>query len=242
MIYLDADDYLVAGSLPQLLSALEDTNCDILMYDYQTRTYDGILVKELVYSNNTSKIRTGEDFLTNEEVTWVPWLTAFNRTFLINNNLKFAEKVRFEDTDYMLKAFLLASSVTYRNITVVCHIINPASTVFIGKDIRKINEQFLTSDRLTKTIIDYRKTLPTGTKVLEAHQHFHYSALVKRTLWRIRYKDIVKILKEHPYQLETKDKLLLLTRNNPQIYAAFAQVVRPLLLAAVKFRNKLRRH
>jgi len=238
--YLDADDYLIDGSLSKLFSSLESTDCDILMFDSETRTEQNRLIDSLHYANNPQKIISGENFLATAEVPWVPWLTVFKKTFLMDNRIKFAEKVRFEDTDYMLKAFLLAKTVEYLPINVVCHNINLQSTVHIGNDSQKIRECFMTSGRISQTIAEYAYAHPVGTKVVDRHNIFLYSSLIKRTLWRLSYADILSIIKAHPFKGANPTPFVAVTMKFPKVYAILSQIVRPLLLIVVKLRNLLK--
>ncbi len=240
--YLDADDYLVEGCLESLMNDLEHQDCDLLMYDSQTRSDDGsLLIGASHYSNNPKDILTGEQYLTKAEVPWVPWLTAFKKEYLSNNGIKFAEGVRFEDTDYMLKSILLAKKVIYKPIEVVCHTINPTSTVHIGNDVQKIAERFMTSTRLYAVIAQYSDSHPTGVAALKGHYNFRQESLLRTTLWRLKYSDILSIFNKYPYQGEVSTGLLGLATKHPKLYALLSQIVRPILLGGIKLRDLVRR-
>lgn len=220
------------------MNDLEHQDCDLLMYDSQTRSDDGnLLIKSAHYLHNPQVVLTGEQYLTNAEVPWVPWLTAFKKEFLVNNEIRFAEGVRFEDTDYMLKSILLASTVIYRPIEVVCHTINPTSTVHIGNDVQKIAERFMTSSRLYAVISQYSDSHPTGVSALKGHYNFRQESLLKTTLWRLKYSDILLILNKFPYQGDSSTGLLGWTTKHPKLYACISQIIRPILLGCIKLRN-----
>lgn len=240
--YLDADDCLVEHSLASLLNRLYNCECDLLMYDCQTRSDDcNTLINSSLFIGNPREILTGEKYLTNAEVPWVPWLTAFNRDYLFRNNIQFAEGVRFEDTDYMLKSVLLAKTVVYYPIEFVCHTINPQSTVHIGNDFKKVSERFLTSTRIFSIIKNYQELYPEGTKAVFGHYNFRHNSLLKTTLWRLKYSEIIKILNAFPYQGDISTGLVGLTSKHPKLYALASQVIRPLLIAGVKLRNTIRK-
>lgn len=241
--YLDADDFLVENSLSQLFPVLEGHDCDLVMYDSRMTSDDGgTLIDSLHYSNNPREILTGEQYLTKAEVPWVPWLTAFKRDFLLKNNIRFAEKVRFEDTDYVLKSVLLAASVIYRPIDVVCHTINPESTVHIGNDVQKISERFMTSERLYDIIQTYRDSHLAGTDAIRGHYDYRHNALLMTTLWRLKYNDILDILAKYPYRGDVKTGLLGLSKRNPRGYALLSQMIRPLLIGGIAVRNVLTKY
>lgn len=225
-----------------LINELKYLDCDLLMYDSQTRSDDGnLLIKTAHYLNNPKDVLTGEQYLTNAEIPWVPWLTAFKKEYLISNDIRFAEGVRFEDTDYMLKSILLASTVVYRPIEVVCHTINPTSTVHIGNDVQKIAERFMTSTRLYAVIAQYSDSHPTGVTALKGHYNFRQASLLKTTLWRLKYSDILSILNKYPYQGGVSTGLLGLATKHPKLYALISQIIRPILLGGIKLRDLVRR-
>jgi len=210
------------------------------MFDSELRTEQYQLLDSLHYAHNPREIMSGEKFLIAAEVPWVPWLTAIKKRFLAESQINFAEKVRFEDTDYMLKAFLLAKTVAYRPINVVCHMVNPQSTVHIGNDVQKIRERFMTSDRISRTIADFSISHPIGTRALNNHNAFRYDSLIKRSLWRLCYADILSIIKAYPFKGDNPTSLIKWTMKYPKCYAILAQIARPVLLTAVRLRNLLK--
>lgn len=213
------------------------------MFDSQTRSVDGSkLIDSSHYTHNPKEVLTGEQYLTKAEVPWVPWLTAFKREFIFNNDIRFAEGVRFEDTDYMLRCILLAEKVIYKPIEVVCHTINPASTVHIGNDVQKIFERFMTSNRIYAIISRYADSHPLGIKAINGHYDFLHRSLLRTTLWRLNYSDILLILKKYPYQGQTTAGLLGWTKKHPKLYAIISQIMRPLLLGGIKLRNLIGKH
>lgn len=237
--YLDADDYLVDGALPKLLRETELSECDMIMYDSETRTVNGKLTGRDHYNHNSREIMNGEDYLQKCEVPWVPWLSLISKKFIVKHDLRFAEGVRFEDTDYMLKSYLLADSVVYRPITAVCHVVNPNSTVFIGNDYQKITETMMSPWRLKKTIDMFGDSHRHGVEVLRNHYVFQYNNLVAKTLWRLPADKIVNLLRRFPFQLKT-DCLARKASDHPYVYAVMAQLAKPLLLSAIFLRNKFR--
>lgn len=212
------------------------------MYDYETRSDDDLsLISSSQYSHNPAFALKGEQYLSNADIPWVPWLTAFKKDFLLYNNIKFADGVRFEDTDYMLKSILLAESVIYKPIIVVCHTINPYSTVHFGKDIKKISERCMTINRIYDIVTLYADKYPEGTKAIKGHYNYCQNAILKTTLWRLNYRDILSILGKYPYQGDITTGLIGLTSRHPKLYALISQVFRPLIIAGIKLRNIIRK-
>lgn len=238
--FLDADDYLVDGAITALLDAIDGHECDMIMFDSMTLTEDGKRTSFMHYSKNPQNLMSGQEYLTHAEVPWVPWLSLIKRAFWKEKHLKFAERVRFEDTDFMLKAYLLAETIIYLPICAVCHVINPNSTVNIGCDYHKIKEQFMTEERLAETISHYSTSHPVGVKAVIGHYDYLYDALLKKTLWRLKYRQIKEILNAYPYSGNRK-KFPKMASCMPDLYASVACIVRPILLTLLKLKKQLKR-
>lgn len=112
--FVDSDDYIEANCLNAFLSAMDRDNLDILQFDYK-RISKGVIH---VHDKEVGIIR-GEEYLFDDKGDkWIekvngPWLQIFRRDFLEQNQIIFAEHFQYEDTDYMLKAFLRAERVRY---------------------------------------------------------------------------------------------------------------------------------
>ena len=240
MLYLDADDFVADGGLRLLIDELKWCDCDLLMFDSETQDEAGKIVESMHYKGNPQEVMTGENYLVKAEVPWVPWMTAYKKSFLNDNGIQFAQNVRFEDIDYVLKCCLLAKSVIYKPLKVISHVINPLSTVHIGRDSRKVTEQFMALDRLYDTITTYGESHAVGVKCLKGHYDFMYGTLVKRTLWRLNIKDIRKILGAYPYKGDSVSGFVGLSLEFPVIYALLAKMASPLLSAGIRIRNAIK--
>lgn len=125
--YVDSDDYVYPNVFNKLLEIAENSTLDILQFGY-TRG-------EKAQHNdlNMSKIITGESYLfTNVTTDWYdkiagPWRQIFNRKFLCQADLQFIEGAMYEDTDYLLRAFLLAKKVQYVSLVAYHYRINDDS-------------------------------------------------------------------------------------------------------------------
>lgn len=230
---------MVDGGLQSLVAELKQCDFDLLMFDSETQNELGGIVQSMPYLDNPREMMTGEDYLANAKVPWVPWLTAYKRTFLNKSGIRYAEYVRFEDTDYVLKCCLLAETVCYRPLKVTGHVVNPVSTVHIGGDAQKVGERFLASVRLYDTIIAYGKSHPVGVKCLKGHYDYMYCSLLKGTLWRLKMDDIRKILKTYPYRGDTAKGIVCLSKY-PVLYSFWAKIASPLFRAGIRIRNMMR--
>lgn len=242
--YLDADDTLVEGSLSQLLDAVSiNQHLDLLFFDFLTleeNTYRQI--SGINYSRNTTTILSGEEYLKTQQVPWTPWMALYKRSFLLQNNIKFAEKVRFEDADYVLKSVLLAKNVKYIPIPVVSYVVSGQSTTNIGSDAVKVAERMLSADRLYALIQEYGETHKTGTDIIKGHYQFKYHSILLRNLWRLKYKTIIRLLNLYPYRLEPcTDSLIKFADNYPKIYAMCGLLFAPVLKFLIYVRSEIKR-
>lgn len=111
--FVDSDDYIYPNVLKRLLDTAEQSDLDILQFDHVR----GEEKREQTHA--VGKVTTGEDYLFGHvKVDWYnkiggAWKQLFSRDFLINSGLEFIEGAMYEDTDYLLQAFLAAQKVQY---------------------------------------------------------------------------------------------------------------------------------
>ena len=125
--FVDSDDYIYPNVLRLLLETAENNVLDILQFDH---------VRGGVRSNkeiHLSEIKTGESYLFNNiSQDWFykiggAWRQLFSRDFLETNQLRYIEGAMYEDTDYLLHAFLLAEKVQHISIDAYHYRINNES-------------------------------------------------------------------------------------------------------------------
>ncbi|MDR1544518.1 MAG: glycosyltransferase [Prevotellaceae bacterium] len=110
--FIDSDDYIVENCFEKLLNLCEKDNLDLLMFSF----YKQIDTLNFVQCENisTNDIIAGKEFL---ELFFEPQkilsscVKIFNRTFLLENNLFFAENVFWEDADCIYKSIFYAKKI-----------------------------------------------------------------------------------------------------------------------------------
>ena len=122
--FVDSDDFIYPNILSSLMNYVLTNNLDILQFDHH---------RELLSLNKQpqeSDVTNGEMFLFDKTVmNWYDkvcgaWKQWFKRSFIIENNLQFIEESLYEDTDYLLLAFLSAQRVQYVSIVAYHYRIN----------------------------------------------------------------------------------------------------------------------
>lgn len=176
--FVDSDDYVIPNVLNLLCTSALNNTLDILQFDY-------ISDKKVTFSNEKSMktIKSGEEYLFEDNSPiWYdkicgPWRQLFKRQFLVENNLQFVENVQYEDTDYILKAFLLANKVQYLVVkSYYYRIINTSTTSLFTMSPYKIAWKINQITRCCKLINDAKTIL--GQKTI--------SLLVSNTLSEMR--------------------------------------------------------
>ena len=125
--FVDSDDYIYPNVLRTLLDNAENCEVDILQFDHVRGS--GCVNKEI----KLSEITNGETYLFKDlQYDWYykiggAWKQFFSRDFLEKIHLEYIEGAMFEDTDYLLHAFLLADKVQHISIDAYYYRINEDS-------------------------------------------------------------------------------------------------------------------
>ena len=141
--FVDSDDFIESNCIGSLVRMAESNDLDMLHFDFKCYSdLDNVINGVVSYEDDT--IRTGISFFEDESnEKWakrcaVVWRRLFNRDFLINNNLFFIENLKYEDTDWSIRSFVVAERVMHANFSPYCYRTNPYSTTH-----SKINAQKL---------------------------------------------------------------------------------------------------
>ena len=228
ILYLDQDDVFESGALKKVFSEIRSTEgvdilmCDeVLVEDGKRRTY--------FYLNNSREEMAGRSFLKKNEIPWAPWLFVYRRDFLIINHLSFAEKVRFEDTDYVINNVRLALRIKYVPILLYNHTVSRYQTSRIESDKNKITDLFKMCNRIKCLAIEEAGIDAETAQIIAGHHLFMYRANILRYWWRLSYKDRKELLVTYKPMLPCKDKLVSFIGRYPRLFLMASTVVKPLL-------------
>lgn len=125
--FVDSDDTAYPNVLKNMLNQAESSRVDILQFDYSR---GGRIWKNEKFDD---EIRRGEDYLfANKSSRWYDklcgaWRQLFNIEFLQKNELLFIENAMYEDTDYIMRAFIASDRVMYSPIVAYDYRINTES-------------------------------------------------------------------------------------------------------------------
>lgn len=240
ILYLDHDDVYDGGSLLELRKAIGlYEQCDIIMFDYK-QTEKGRLKNTSVYSKSGfyTEIMCGTDFIQKFPVPYGPVFYLFKREFLISTGLRFVEGVRFEDADYVIHATMLARNITFVPIVVYHYLITQNTTSSIGTDIVKQSEQMFLCSRIGDIVNEFWHKHTPAAKAVLRHYDFLYKDLLKRTLWRLSFNDICRLLEKYPLCKHSEDRIIKITDTYPWMYAVVAQIVRPFMFCILSLKKR----
>jgi len=127
--YVDSDDYIQNNVLGYVRKILLTEKIDFLHFNYN-ELRDGNLVQ--IQQNEDIDVVSGVDLFLNPSMNWsrdhiVAWTKIYNRHFLIENSLYFAENVMYEDNDYAFMSYFLANRVKHINKSLYIYRTNPDS-------------------------------------------------------------------------------------------------------------------
>lgn len=126
--FVDSDDMVVNNCFAKLLSVAESNDLDMLHFNYVDYP-DMVPYNRLEFE---TKIETGTEMFFDESFIWAHdlitvWRRIFKRQFLLENNIRFAEQVMFEDNDYSILTFAKTNRVKHIPNVVYLYRSNQAS-------------------------------------------------------------------------------------------------------------------
>ena len=101
--FVDSDDYIKENMLEEYYKYAKKQNFDLVIGSYIKKINN----KEIIFENN--KFKTG-NVKTTPQILYLieygPWAKLYKREMLINNNIYFDEKRKYEDMPFVSKALL----------------------------------------------------------------------------------------------------------------------------------------
>lgn len=127
--FIDSDDFIEEDVLGTLLKTAEQDSLDILHFNYE-----GYPDPNLPDNNRIAEteVMTGSEMFFDKRFVWyhdlvTAWRKLYRRSFLIDNNISFAEHIMFEDNDYAYLVFAYAERVKHISMDSYYYRCNPES-------------------------------------------------------------------------------------------------------------------
>lgn len=202
ILFCDHDDAFMPGSLRQVIALLISENSqgellDLLMCDH-VRSDD--TTGRMYYTHNSSIKMKGTEFISTQKVPWTPWMYAYRRQFLIEQNIRSRENVSFDDTDYVLRCTVRAMAMKYEPICLYKYSVDcrPGQSVKVGNNIRKIEQLFMTCKAIQEEVVLYISQDKVVASALLGHYSYAYGMNILRYFWRISFSERKRLLKDYP--------------------------------------------
>ncbi|MBP6754988.1 MAG: glycosyltransferase family 2 protein [Bacteroidia bacterium] len=125
ILFLDADDWYLPNTLPDLITIADDNDLDILEFAAQGIFPNGKIAYHS--KNNTLKMMDGYTYYNKVRYMHSACNKIYNRNFIYQNQLFFSEKIYIEDFEFNTRAFSTAHCVQATDLLVAQFLQSPNS-------------------------------------------------------------------------------------------------------------------
>lgn len=188
--FVDSDDTICTNVMKSLLDHAEKNRLEILQFDYMRG--------KKIWRNGKEEIeiQNGEDYLFKDQSDrWYDklsgaWRQLYSKEFLTKNKLEFIEDAMYEDTDYLLRAFLMAKKVQYIPIVAYNYRVNDesvtlstitperlawrANLIARSRQCVRIAQTHAAKETINKMVTNYLTSLRSEVKALMSRQRRMY--------------------------------------------------------------------
>ena len=180
--FVDSDDFTERNSVGNLLSIAESQDLDVLHFNYSEYPNANLpprRPKETAVTNGTEAFFDSGFIWYHDLVT--AWRKLYKLQFLLENNIRFAEHIMFEDNDYAIEVFANAHRVKHIDVVAYHYRNNPDSITHVNHTSAHV---FYWLDlchrlcRLKETLMQKQKDLRFKS-VIDAFIRFHISNVLK---------------------------------------------------------------
>lgn len=185
--FVDSDDMIKPNSLGLILKCLESNHLDFLHFGWDDISEQGVIENEKIPS---TKVLSGNELFFDERFIWwrnhiTAWCKVYKRSFLIENDITFAEHIMYEDNDYAFKVFESASRCMHISENLYVYRINDMSITRIKFNATHIYYWLMLIQRLIFLSNDFKKR-NSDIRFQEIIREF-----IKNTYW-----NLIKVYKE----------------------------------------------
>ena len=164
--FIDSDDYVENTFLEDMYNFCIKNNLDMCVCDYYIHNYDNTIIKKDVYDFGIKNIL--DDTTIIYKINHSPWNKLYKKDMIINNNIYFAQDLKYEDTPFVIKSIVCAERMGKLNKYLNHYIIRKKSeTTVMDKrvfDIFKILD--ITNDYISDNIYINSKKYLNVEKIL----------------------------------------------------------------------------
>lgn len=142
LMFLDSDDFLVPGSLPQVLAKALQQDIDVACFNTISGERDVLVTKNFSTDNSelkTSHVMNGDEYIASHNFFATVWWYITKREYLQSLNLTFPEGHRLEDGSFTPFVLLHANRIMHIDTSVYCYVIQPGSIMHNKERERNFN-------------------------------------------------------------------------------------------------------
>lgn len=155
--FVDSDDFIKIDMFEKLYDKIEKTKSDIVVCDYEEYYTTS---KKYKYVNVTKNIKS--DNLYNDvsiinKIDFAPWNKLYKKELF--KNIRFPEKVKYEDLSTILKTFFIANKISAINESLYLYRINDSG------ETKTVNKKVKDILIILEDIIQYSKSIKVFNKI-----------------------------------------------------------------------------
>ena len=142
LYFVDSDDFLVFGSLPQVLEVALHNDLEVACFNSISGERDVLWTKNTSTGNNdlrTSQVMNGDEYIATHNFLATVWWYIIKREYLLSLNLTFPEGHRLEDGSFTPFVLLHANRIIHIDTTVYCYVVQPGSIMHNKERERNFN-------------------------------------------------------------------------------------------------------
>ncbi|MEE3342814.1 MAG: glycosyltransferase family 2 protein [Bacilli bacterium] len=132
IMFLDSDDYFEENYLYEMITELNNNNCELVISGLTYRDENYKLLKKQLYTNKTKKINFNDIILDMINTLYFSscYKMLFKKSFLEEKNIKFDKNLKYgEDTMFAYNLLKNCSSIFYINSTGYNYVQNSSSVL-----------------------------------------------------------------------------------------------------------------
>lgn len=157
--FVDSDDMIKPNSLGLILKYVTSNNLDFLHFGWDEFNDANLIEYNKIPSTD---ILTGTELFFDERFIWwrnhiTAWCKVYKRSFLIENDITFAEHIMYEDNDYALKVYSSAKRCMHISENLYLYRVNNDSITRINYNSQHILYWLLLNKRLIELNNDFIK-------------------------------------------------------------------------------------
>lgn len=157
--FVDSDDMIKPNSLGLILKYVTSNNLDFLHFGWDEFNDANLIEYDKIPSTD---ILTGTELFFYERFLWwknhiTAWCKVYKKSFLIENDIQFAEHIMYEDNDYALKVYSSAKRCMHISENLYLYRVNNDSITRINYNSQHILYWLLLNKRLIELNNDFIK-------------------------------------------------------------------------------------